>query len=127
MLYAPARYWLLDPEAHREICNGCGPKGFGLFVPDTIWGLPITEACDIHDFMYAMGETEEDRREADRVFLNNLLRLVEGGCRWLRPLRRRRALTYARAVMALGGPAFWSGKNPPETEAPVARRPRGVA
>ena len=117
LLYAPADYWRLSGIAKGRLCNGCGTKGLcGVIVPDTIWGLCITPACDIHDFQYATGETIADKESADRAFLNNMLRLIEAGTkwRWLKRLRARRARTYYDAVRRFGGPAFWAGKNRPE-------------
>lgn len=114
-LFAPESYWLLNPVQKSDICNGCGSKDSKFdFVPDSIYWLSICEACDIHDYMYAIGLTLEDKREADRVFLNNMLRQIEVGNKWLRPLRRRRALKYYEAVTMFGGPSFWRGKNSPE-------------
>lgn len=66
--------------------------------------------------MYHVGQTVADKEEADRVFLNNLLRLIEAGSGWLKMLRRRRALDYYQAVVAFGGPAYWAGKNSPTEE-----------
>jgi hypothetical protein len=111
-LFAPPDFWRLSAIAKKKICNGCGTKGLcGYLIPDTIWGLKITAACDIHDFMYAVGKTLKDKEEADRVFFNNMLRLIDKGSPWLKWLRRRRAKTYYDAVCLLGGPAFWAGKN----------------
>jgi len=113
-LYAPEGYWKLTGEQREDLCNGCGPgKILGVLVPDTIWWLCITPACNIHDYMYVRGKTLDDKNEADRVFLNNMLRLVEAGTerRWLRRLRISRALVYYRAVSQLGGPWYWRGKN----------------
>jgi hypothetical protein len=121
-LYAPAMYWRVSPATRELLTNGCGTGGLiGLLVPDTIYGLPVHRACDIHDFMYRIGETEKDKEEADIAFLNNLLRIIEARTRWkiLLELRVCRARTYYRAVRDLGGPAFWSGKNEPETVCPV--------
>lgn len=117
-LYAPPMYQLLTPESKAEICNGCGAKGYGWLIPDSMWFLNITEACNIHDFMYLVGVDEEDREEADRVFLNNLIRIIEAKTKlWpLKMLRHRRALKYYEAVRYFGGPAFWTGKNEPESE-----------
>lgn len=114
-LFAPAEYVELSPEERDKIINGCGAAGARFdFVPDTIYGLDISEACNIHDYMYHMGETLEDKKLADRVFLNNMFRLIEarGGC--LKRLRRRRALKYFMAVKYFGASAFWEGKNKPE-------------
>ena len=121
-LYAPELYWTLTPESKKELCNGCGPKGFGLLIPDTIYGLVITEVCDIHDFMFAIGVDEEDRLIANRVFRNNLLRYIDYKTKWkwLKKLRIRRALKYIYMVDNCSGPAFWRGKNEPETEQDIS-------
>lgn len=113
-LFAPPSYNEALPEVRAAI-NGCGSAGWkGDLVPDTIWGLCITPACNRHDWMYTIGETLEDKDEADRVFLNNMLRLIEaaGGWKILKKLRRNTAKEYYKAVHFFGGPAFWVGKNP---------------
>jgi len=111
-LFAPAKYWVLTDERKRGICNGCGPKGIlGWFIPNTMWLLNVRDACDIHDFMYEVGKTQADKEEADRVFLNNLNRLINAGSWCLRIPRRRRALTYYHFVHHHGGSHFWDGKN----------------
>ena len=115
-LYAPSGYITATAAVRDSVCNGCGTAGLGDFlVPDTIWGLSVREACRIHDWMYVFGETIADKDEADRVFLNNMLRLIQArnSCRLLTGLRRVRARTYYRAVRMFGGPAFWRGKNSP--------------
>jgi hypothetical protein len=78
-----------------------------------MYGLSITEAANIHDYMYYVGMTLEDKREADRVFLNNMIRIIEANSKFwvLEFLRKRRAKKYYLAVDWFGGPAFWSGKN----------------
>jgi hypothetical protein len=112
-LWAPESYWT-DPRVN-EVTGGCGPGGIGdWFVPDSIWGVSITEACKRHDWMYFIGKTKEDKEEADRVFLNNMLRTIDnykGWSRFLNGFRRYRAITYYNAVSDLGGPAFWNDKN----------------
>lgn len=112
VLFAPETYKKLTAAAKVLFTNGCGAAGRFDFVPDTLWGLAIKEACNIHDYMYHTGETIEDKNEADRVFLNNMLRLINAGTKnkWLRSLRRRRALVYYFAVKNFGGPAFWDEK-----------------
>ena len=120
-LYAPELYWALTPEGRQEFCNGCGAKGIGWMVPEKILGLSITEICDIHDFMYAIRQTEEDREASDRVFRNNTLRLIVGKTKnkILLALRVVVALIYYALLMLTGGPAFWAGKNEPGTEKEV--------
>lgn len=115
-LYAPPRYWDLSEKTRQLLSNGCGTDGWkGKLVPESMYGLNISAACDIHDYMYLIGETQVDKEEADRVFLNNLLRIIENRGGWLAWFRRRRALKYYEAVEQFGGPAFWNEKNPPTT------------
>lgn len=113
-LYAPPAYVNASPEVIARVVNGCGTSGWkGELVPETMYGLDVSPACNIHDWMYAAGSTLAEKDEADRVLLNNCLRLIAaaGGLNLLRWLRRRRAHTYYEAVHAFGGPAFWEGKN----------------
>lgn len=115
-LYAPSPYGTLSPSAKAELVNGCGSSDAKFdFVPDNLWGLDIYEACCIHDYMYTVGTSLADKEEADRVYLNNMLRLIEADNSWFGSLlkmpRRRRALVNYEFVTAFGGPAFWAGKN----------------
>ena len=119
-MYAPEGYWKASLNEREAICNGCGTAGWkGKLVPDSIWGLSVVVACHIHDWMYHFGSTENDRKEADRVFLNNMLRIINQKGGWLASLRRYRAMTYYNAVRNYGGPAFWANKNPEMNEAYV--------
>ena len=119
-LYAPESYWATPKKVLNKIAHGCGPgRGWKEWiVPENVWGLPITLACKIHDFMYYEGACIEDKNIADRAFLNNMLRIVEDKTRygWLKFLRRRRVRKYYLAVKHFGGPAFWKGKNKPWEE-----------
>jgi len=114
-LFVPESYKQASDAARAEVCNGCGPFGKFDFVPDSIYGLDISAACMPHDWAYTFGATLADKEEADRIFLNNMLRLIEGAPSWwdkmLRPFRRRRALLYYEMVVAFGAPAYWAGKN----------------
>lgn len=112
VLFAPEGYWITDDKARKGVCNGCGTKGLGgWIVPDTLYGLSIEKACDIHDWMYAEGKGIEDKESADRAFLNNMLRIIEAESKWLAFFRRSRAMSYYSVVRDFGGPAFWKGKN----------------
>jgi len=112
LLYSPDTYKNASRCDKKATCNGCGSKGFGGWVvPDTLWGLDIEEVCNIHDWMYSEGKTIEDKDKADRVMLNNMIRLIEKGTRWLRRVRRMRAKSYYKAVKYFGGSAFWDDKN----------------
>ncbi len=110
-LYAPESYIAEGDGPHRG-CNGCGPAGvFGWLVPDTVWFLSISEACNIHDRMYEEGETAEDKAIADRVFLNNIQRVDRAKGWWFLKLRMKRVHTYYCFVRDHGGSYFWDGKN----------------
>jgi hypothetical protein len=99
-LVAPAAYFGMTAERKAVVCNGAGPKKFGWLVPDTLYGLSITEAANIHDFMYAIGH---NRKEADDVFLKNMLTLINERGGFFKHLRRSRAKWYFRAVRWFGG------------------------
>ncbi len=130
-LYAPKEYWDAITDAKKDdekktelekILNGCGAEGWkSALVPETLWGLSVTSACNIHDWMYTFPKisTIEDKELADRVFLNNMVRIINHhhendscviGC-ILKKLRLRRARIYYEAVSLFGGDAFWAGKN----------------
>lgn len=119
VLSAPESYWLASEEERSRICNGCGDSRSSWIVPDTMYLLDIAPACAIHDWSYNIGESIEDKDQADRMFLNNLLRIIDNAPsgrimffgRVLTLLRHRRALKYFEAVSLLGGPAFWAGKH----------------
>ena len=108
-LTAPLSYLNAEDDIKFTICNGCGAANAKFkFVPDSIWGLSITEACFIHDWMYEFGETSNDKLQADATFLLNMITLVERGNRFLRLLRRLRALEYFGAVRDFGNDAFFT-------------------
>lgn len=117
-LYAPPSYWRCSTDELNAVTGGCGPGGKGDYlVPDTMYGLSVFRACQIHDYMYYEGKTQEDKEKADRAFLNNMVRIInaETKWKWLRSLRKCRARTYYTAVRYGGGGSFWDGKNRPET------------
>lgn len=84
-----------------------GPKGRGLLVPDTMYGLDLGAAGDVHDWMYAYPE-DATRLECDQLFLENMYGIIRqhGGWDWLEWLRRRRALKYYHAVRFGGAKHF---------------------
>jgi hypothetical protein len=69
-LVAPEGYLRLTPAQHQTICNGAGTKQFD--VPDRLFGLSITAAADVHDYMYKMAKNKRDMIIADIVFFLNM-------------------------------------------------------
>ena len=114
-LYAPSTYWDSTPEERSKSCNGCGAKK-GLDVPDSFYGLDISLACNIHDWMYQHGKTLADKYFADAMFRLNLTILIDEAnynmvTNVLKPLRHGRASTYYKAVVLWGNDAYWTNKD----------------
>lgn len=85
------------------ICNGMGPEGYGWIIPDTMYGLDLGPAGDIHDWMYGYPQGLS-RLDIDNIFLENMRAIIKqnGGWSMVQWLRGRRALKYYHAVR-LGG------------------------
>ena len=117
ILREPKSYLAASSTTRRAVCNGAGPRRFGWLVPDTVYGLRITEAADIHDWMYNEGVTHEDKYDADLTFLRNMVAIIMiasgPGLRnkVLTRLRIMRAVKYFLAVWWGGNKAFQSGKD----------------
>ena len=106
-LHCPDSYLKADPDEIKRIVNGCGPGGWKLdFIPDTIHGHDVTEACNIHDWRYHLGGTALDRFDADLELLTNLIILCcdSNGCVDTRDILR--CNEYFFAVHKLGGRYF---------------------
>lgn len=114
VLYAPANFLTAGEEELLKYCNGCGAAGSWFRPPKRIYGTLIVYACIIHDWQYSFGHCHEDKQEADRVFRNNMNRLItRDSVKWYKPtrLQRIRVNIYYKAVKDFGGEAFWAGKN----------------
>ena len=114
-LLAPKSYADASQALKDIICNGCGTGDWkGALVPETIYGLSVTRACNIHDWMYERGRCLEEKEKADDAFHVNMRRLIRTGTPWfllfLLPLRYARAFGYYQAVNIAGYDAFWAGK-----------------
>ena len=100
------------PDYVKKDNCGCGSDKARIdYVPDTIYGLSIRDACCRHDFRYGVGGTADDKKLADREFLDNMLEIIESNKKWYYPtwLARRRALTYYDLVVRFGDGSFhWS-------------------
>lgn len=75
-LLAPESYWKLSNDEKYEITNGCGPARATNLIPDSVFGVDLAKACDIHDYTYTRPETMMDRADADDLFLVNMHRAV---------------------------------------------------
>jgi hypothetical protein len=116
-LFASEKCWKFKAE-HPDIFDsfGCGPGGIGDFlVPDTIYGLSIKPACQVHDWDYRFGEghSEEERKKADKRFLTNMFLIIDdhGGNFIIMALRRRRAKEYYLAVRWFGAAAYFEERS----------------
>lgn len=119
-LYSPTLVQEMDRE--KYLSGGCGPQGWKLdLIPDKLFGVSIIESCRIHDAMYSLGlhglglkGSESHRGVCDRVFLNNMIRTVNG-IKWQLPFIKQYRLwlanKYFKAVRNFGGPAYWDNKN----------------
>ena len=97
----------LSYEVKNLICNGMGSKN-GIDVPDTFWGLNMTPCGDKHDYGYHIGEISFEKFLADALFLWNMYASVERKSNWImRPLRKRRARIYCKAVVFAGDDAYY--------------------
>ena len=95
----------LAPEEKAILCDGCGAKGRGAWVPDFMF----TASCDQHDFYYWRGGTEHDRAVADEAFYAAMKLDVARLAWWRRPVARFLAWRYFRAVRRGAGSAFAHG------------------
>ena len=91
------RYRDLTEEQKAIICNGCGPKGGWVPVPDFCFHA----SCDHHDFNYWLGCTEADRWKADHQFLVEMLKDAGDD-----PAKQTLAITYWLAVRVFGPACF---------------------
>lgn len=107
-LLASKTYLEASQELKNRVCNGCGPEGLiGKIVPDNLVGADISEACNIHDWMYQEGE---DKLRADLYFLANMIYLCTQKSRLLLPARALMAVHYFLAVHYGGEEYFAAGE-----------------
>lgn len=81
-LWAPDSYRNAPADEIARVVNGCGPGAWKFdFVPDHIFHHNIRPACNIHDWCYYIGGTEEDRAFYDLMLHNNIIRCImnDGG------------------------------------------------
>jgi len=128
-LWAPQSYFKLSREELREIIGdgGCGPGKFGdPFVPDNLAGIDIGPCCDIHDYMYDIGKTQEDKDKADQLFLWNMVSVVSTYTQdvQVKKFRLWLAKMYYHAVRDHGDSSFWKNKGVGYEEEIISREKR---
>jgi len=99
-------------EQYEAVCNGAGPQGYGLLVPDTMYGLDLKIVFDHHDFGYDRLNSLLGKELADLLMKVNMDIFIEKHTtRWtfvratLIFLRKQRADKYYFAV-DVGGKWF---------------------
>lgn len=112
------------PDIFRANCNGVGStvgwsRYFYHFIPNTIWGLSVSNCSDVHDVEYVFPDTYYSmsaairaKQEADERLYQNLcihIRRQESWL-WLEETRLHRAAIYFAAVKNLGDKSFLNGK-----------------
>jgi len=125
------------PSWIKKYCNGVGSRVGFLgkasyhLIPNTIWGLDITAASDIHDVDYVFpvefaseGAAYLHKKMADIRFRDNCYILIDRADKtgWLRKIgllklqealtarRKLRARLYYIALRMMGEESFLSGK-----------------
>jgi hypothetical protein len=113
LLHIPIEFITATEEQRNAVVNGCGNDKWKSFVPDSLFGIKIKLACDIHDWMYFFSDVKETEREkADRIFHENLRRIVKAKGKWYnRHLAYLLVEVYYIAVKRLGSEAFWENKD----------------
>ena len=101
-LRTPVSMTTASMETILEVTNGCGRDGIeGVVIPDSIYGLDISPVCRVHDWMYGEAQSLEDEQDADSVFAENLVSLIQQktSSKIMLWLRLRRAYKYIDAVV----------------------------
>ncbi len=112
-LAAPQSFWDADQDFINEFTGGCGPGEVGSIgdrlIPDTIYCLRITLACQIHDWTYAVWNSKEGFELANNLFKNNMQRMVDQtkSSRFLKWLRYKRLYKYYWVVKYFGETSYF--------------------
>ncbi len=94
-LVAPADYWELTEDQKKQIVNQCGPDGpLNSLVPNSLFGLDISDECDAHDWMFVQAKNSRELKEADDVFLMNMKSKVREGTTLLPLIWLRESLAH---------------------------------
>lgn len=94
--------------ADANILNGCGPQSWKGRGPNWLFKAD----CYLHDYNYAAGGCEADRRWADWGFYQAMLKDVRRLPWWRRPLARINAWVFYTLVRWFGKSNFHYGRRP---------------
>jgi len=96
------RFRHLTDYQRQMICNGCGPKGGIVPIPEFLFHA----SCDHHDFNYWIGCKRVHRKKADLQFYREMLKDAGG-----KPHYKLLAKMYYRAVRLFGWACFhWASR-----------------
>ena len=104
----------LFPDEYKSF--GCGPGGVGdWFVPDTMWGLSVNDACrqHDHDYRFGRGSSKEHKKQCDDRMRDNMRIIVnaKSDSKILKAMRHMRINTYYWSVRSFGGEAYWEERS----------------
>ena len=100
-LHAPLDMIRTPMDEILDATNGCGRAGhLDEHAPEKIYGLDISPACRVHDWMYGFATTLEEEQYADAIFAANVISLIQQGTKSkvLMWLRLRMAYRYISVV-----------------------------
>ena len=109
-LLTTLNYEQLNPLQKIKICNGMGSdstwwnKLLKQILPNHFFGLDMTEAANVHDYMFWRGGSRWDYFVANFVFLYNMCWLIYQAGSTHRLKRYFMAMRYFTAV-------FWGGRS----------------
>ena len=110
----PDVFHKLSNDAITAIWNGIGAARSKLneLIPKSILWLNIELPSCPHDIAYQFGQTEADKKRADKAFKKNLYIWIDkhSAFKWLARLRKKIAYGYYVAVRDFGDDAFWENK-----------------
>jgi len=126
---APTTRWLIEEHSKeaKKYCNGVGSTSTWLnrllwhLTPNTIWGMSIVSASQVHDIEYSYptvfrtkGEALRFKMETDIRFHHNMILLIARKYKWYNKFlaipRLNRAKLYYEAVSHFGMDAFIKNK-----------------
>lgn len=101
-LEVPADRAEASPETLQHIETGCGPSFLTRAGLNVFMNVSLVEACNIHDWQYTWGHSEDERKQADDLMLRNMHRIVHSKRDIWHPFRLAWADSYYVAVRTFG-------------------------